>query len=96
MTDSDCTTPVPVSFRWHEDFLATVDAARGSVPRSTFVRDMVLAGLASRHDPRPAVVPAPDASRPVGSPAAAPRVQTKREMDMTRQDKLNADKERRR
>lgn len=32
---------VPVSFRWDEDFVRRIDAARGDVPRSVFVRRAV-------------------------------------------------------
>ncbi len=31
----------PISFRWDEDFIAAIDAARGKTKRSTFVRDAV-------------------------------------------------------
>lgn len=33
----------PLSFRWDEAFIERVDAARGSTPRSAFVREAVLA-----------------------------------------------------
>lgn len=44
---------LPVSFRWDEGFVARVDAARGDVPRSVFVRRAVERALetkASRSD----------------------------------------------
>lgn len=51
----------PVSFRWSEDFVAEIDAARGDVPRSAFVRSAVAVFLAKGKtyvqepgaDPRP-------------------------------------------
>ena len=36
---------LPVSFRWAEEFVARVDAARGDVPRSRFVQRAVEAAL---------------------------------------------------
>jgi len=52
---------LPVSFRWDDEFVATIDAARGSVPRSAFVRAAVEAMLSAanghaiieRHQPHP-------------------------------------------
>lgn len=35
----------PLSFRWDEEFVARIDAARGLVPRSAFVRSAVRAFL---------------------------------------------------
>lgn len=37
----------PVTFRWDEDFLARVDQARGSTPRSAFVRNAIEVALAT-------------------------------------------------
>ena len=41
---------LPVSFRWDEGFVARVDAARGDVPRSVFVRRAVERALAPFED----------------------------------------------
>lgn len=51
----------PLSFRWDEEFIARVDAARGAVPRSAFVRECVESVM--RSGGRGSVVRAEPASR---------------------------------
>lgn len=61
---------LPVSFRWDEEFVAAIDAARGDVPRSVWVRRAVEQALGDisrlqRVGPGPsAVVSAAPAEQP--------------------------------
>jgi hypothetical protein len=46
----------PISFRWDPEFIASLDAARGAIPRSTFVRACVEAIVSAT--PGPSINPA--------------------------------------
>src|SRR5215216_3381041 len=65
----------PLSFRWHEAFIARIDEARGDTPRSRFVREAVEEKLAGG---RPAGVAAPAPAAP------APAVRSKVEAPVPR------------
>jgi hypothetical protein len=77
---------VPLSFRWDKDFVARVDAARGAVPRSAFVRECVervlgpegVPGKISASAARRGGASDARARRGVGSETPAPRPATAR------------------
>lgn len=61
---------LPVSFRWHKDFIERIDLARGSVSRSAFVRDAVEKKIEADEPPlvrpaEPVEVPAEGGVRPL-------------------------------
>jgi len=65
----------PLSFRWHEAFIARIDEARGDMPRSRFVREAVEEKLASGRSAgvaAPAPAPAPAVRSKVEAPAPVP------------------------
>jgi len=70
---------LPISFRWDEEFVARIDAARGDVPRSVWVRRAVeralsgeLVGVKAQVDGRQVVLH-PDDVQLVRSSAQAKR-----------------------
>lgn len=63
--------PVPISFRWHKDFVARIDAARGDVPRSTWVRRAIEERL-QREGPIPTKAPGRRSNGPGHGPEEQP------------------------
>jgi hypothetical protein len=72
----------PLSFRWPAEFVARIDAARGDVPRSAFVRRAVERVLPAQPKVKRAVAAAMDEMQP------RPVQRTREEMMRIRDEKV--------